>query len=136
MQNWMLPYWPVLAALGAMGGLMLIQILVVDVAGIRARHPPGKPVEADHANFLFRATRAHGNTNESIAVFLLLALFGVFSGAPAAWLNGLTWVYVAGRIAHMLCYYADLKTLRSTAFAIALAALIGMLVAGVLPWVP
>jgi len=120
--------------MGATGALLLIQLLVLDVAGLKARHRPGTPVEPDHGNFLFRASRAHANTNESIAAFILLAFFGVLSAAPAGWLNTLSWVYVLARIAHMLCYYAGVHLLRSLSFGVGLAALFGMLVVGVLAW--
>ena len=132
MQEWLVPYAPTIWAMGATGGLLLVQILVLDVAGIQARHPPGTPVAADHSNFLFRATRAHANTNESIAVFILLALVGVLFGSAAGWLNTLSWVYVGARLAHMLCYYAGLQIPRSVAFAVGVLALLGMGVVGAL----
>ena len=78
--------------------------------------------------------RAHANTNESLAAFILLALFGIFSSAAPAWINALSWVYVAARLAHMLCYYADLRLARSISFGIGLAALVGLLVTGVGSW--
>lgn len=118
-------YWT-LAAMAVMGGLMLVQILVVDYAGIRARHLPGAPVPVDHGNILFRATRAHANTNESIAVFILLAVVGILAGARAEWLAWLTWIYVGARLLHMLFYYANMGWQRSTAFGVGLAALLGM----------
>ncbi len=122
------PHTVTIGAIGVMAALLIAQILVVDYASIRAKHPPGAPVPADHGSFLFRATRAHGNTNESIAAFILLALFGLLGGADPTWLGAMAWVYVAGRIGHMLCYYANLKAARSVSFGIALAGLIGMLV--------
>ncbi len=127
-------YQPLVLAMGAMALLFLLQLLVLDVAGIRAKHPPGMPVPADHTVFLFRATRAHANTNESIAVFILLALFGMFSGANPAWLNGAAWVYVAARAAHMTLYYLDLRLWRSVSFGIGLVALWAMLVTSALAW--
>ena len=63
---------------------------------------------------------------------VLLALFGIFNGADAQWLGILAWTYVGGRVAHMLCYYADQRLLRSLAFAIALLALLAMAVVGAL----
>jgi uncharacterized MAPEG superfamily protein len=120
--------------MGATGGLLLVQLLVLDLAGLKASHRPGTPVEPDHGNFLFRATRAHANTNESIAGFILLGLFGVLSAAPAGWLNTLSWVYVLARIAHMLFYYAGAHLPRSLSFGVGLAALFGMLVVGILAW--
>jgi uncharacterized MAPEG superfamily protein len=135
MQEWLLPYVPTILAMGVVAGLFLTQILVVDVAGMKARHRPGTPVEADHASFLFRATRAHANTNESIAGYILLALFGLLSATSPGWLNLLSGVYVLGRVGHMLCYYANWQTMRSVFFGVGLAALIAMLVVDVLPWV-
>lgn len=134
MQTWLTPYVPTVLAIGATGGLLLVQLLILDLAGIKARHRPGTPVEADHSNFLFRATRAHANTNESIAGFILLALFAVLSAAPPAWLNTLSWVYVMARIVHMLCYYAGIQLLRSVSFAVGLVALFGMLAVGAWAW--
>ena len=134
MQQWLVPYAPTIWATGAMGGLLLIQLLVVDLAGIKAHHRPGTPVQVDHNNFLFRVTRAHANTNESIAGFVLLALFAVLSAASAGWLNTLSWAYVLARVAHMLFYYAGLQLLRSVAFGASLAALFGMLIVGLSAW--
>jgi len=134
MQDWLPPYGPAIAALGVTAGLLLLQILVADVASIRARHVPGTPVEADHAHFLFRAVRAHANTNESIAAFTLLVLSGVLAGASPRWINLLAWVYVGARVAHMLFYYAGVQIARSLSFALAMAALVGMLVVGVAAW--
>ena len=131
MPEWIAPYAATVYAIGATGGLLLIQILVADFAGIRARHEPGTPIAADHGDFLFRASRAHANTNESIAVFLLLALFGIFAAAPTSWLGALAWGYVAGRAGHMLCYYLDLRLARSLSFGVSLLALLGMLGVGI-----
>jgi uncharacterized MAPEG superfamily protein len=134
MQDWLVPYELTVLAMTAVAGLFLIQLLVVDVAGIRASHKPGMPVEADPRNFLFRATRAHGNTNESIAAFVLLAVVGMLLVASAAWLNTLAWIYAGARAGHMLCYYADLRAARSTFFGIGLAALLGMFATAVWAW--
>lgn len=35
-----------------------------------------------------------------------------------AWLNGLSWAYVASRLAHMGFYYANRRSLRSLAFGV------------------
>ena len=134
MQQWVVPYAPTLWAIEAMGGLLLIQLLVVDLAGIKAHHRPGTPIEVDHSTFLFRASRAHANTNESIAAFILLALFAVLSAASAGWLNVLSWAYVSARVAHMLFYYTGFQLLRSVAFGVGLAALFGMLIVGLSAW--
>ncbi len=130
MQDWLLPYAATIWAMGIMGGLVLVQLIVLDVAGIRVGHVPGTTVTGDHSHFLFRASRAHANTNETIAAFILLALFGVLHNAAPGALNLCAAIYVVARVAHMLCYYADWKLPRSGAFLVAFLALVGMLVIG------
>lgn len=130
MQDWLVPYSPTIWAFFATGTLLFVQIVVADVAGIRANHAPGTPVPADPKSFLFRAVRAHGNTNESVAVFILLALFGVLAMVTPGPLNILSWVYVGARVAHMAFYYAGIALLRSVSFGISLLALLGMIVLG------
>ena len=131
MQEWLLPFAPTVLALGTVGALLLVQLLVADLIGIKAGHQPGVPVESDHDNLLFRASRAHANTNESIASFVLLALFGIFTTASPAWVNGLSWLYVSARLGHMSCYYLDLRLARSACFGVAVFALLGMFANGV-----
>lgn len=135
MQGWLIPYATTVLALGAVAALFLVQVIVVDLVAMRARHLPGAPVPTDHGNLFFRVTRAHANTNETVAAFVLLALFGIFSGATPGWLNLFAWLYVGGRVAHMTCYYADLRTARSGSFVVALLGLGGMLVTGIGAWV-
>lgn len=125
-------YGPAILALGAAGGLSLLQLVVADVAGIRAGHVPGAPVAADHGNFLFRAARAHANTNETLGAFVALALFAMLSEASPPWVNGLAWTWVASRVAHSAFYWADLRPLRSAAFGVSLLTLVAMLVVGLL----
>ena len=127
-------YEPTIIMLGTTGILMLVQLLVADAVGMLRRHKPGHPVEADHTDFLFRATRALGNTNESVAIFVLLALSGMLSGASPGWLNLYAVAYVAARVVHMLAYYAKQGMVRSSAFAISVVALAGMAFVTVRAW--
>jgi uncharacterized MAPEG superfamily protein len=131
MLDWALPYRATVAAMGTMGGLLLLQMIIVDVAGVRVGHVPGAPVTGGHDDFFFRAFRAHANTNETIAAFILLALFGILRHASPWGLNLCAMAYVAARVGHMLCYYADIKLMRSASFVVAFLALVGMLVVGV-----
>ena len=130
MQEWLVPYGATIWCLGIMGGLLLVQLIVLDIAGIRTGHVPGAAVAGDHGDFFFRASRAHANTNESLAAFALLALFGILHNASPGWFNLAAVVFVGARTAHMLCYYADQRTLRSAAFVVAFLALAAMLVLG------
>ena len=125
-------YNTTIGVLGFTGLLLLVQILIADLVAIKQKHTPGYPVDPNHESFLFRATRAHSNTNETIAVFVLFALFGMLSGANAFYLNTFSMIYLIGRLAHMIFYYANLKLARSISFPVSLIGLIGMFVAGVL----
>ena len=78
-------------SLGAMGLLLLVQILVADIVGIRAKHLPGSPIHADHGDLLFRASRTVANTNESIALYVVLILFCMLNGADATYTGYLSW---------------------------------------------
>ena len=128
------PYKITILVSGLTGVLMLIQILIADVAAIKGQHTPGYPIEADHNSFLFRAARAHANTNESIAVFILFALFGVLSASNALYLNAFSAIYLVSRIAHMCFYYGNFKLARSISFPLSLIGLIGMFITGLITW--
>ena len=125
-------YANTILALGAMALLMFVQVLVVDVVGIRAKHTPGSTIDADHGNFLFRASRTVANTNESIAIFVLAVLFCVFAGASPANTAYAAWVYVGARAAYAAFYYSNLQTFRSIAFGVSLVSLASLLATGFL----
>lgn len=117
-------YRSAVIAFGVMGMLYIVQLLVADVVGIRRRHTPGTPVAADHSDVLFRCVRAHANTTESIAGFVLLALFAIGMGGAPGWVNGACWAFVAARAAHALSYYANARKLRSVAFGLSVLPLV------------
>ncbi len=129
--DWVTEYSNTVLALGAAGGLLLVQALVADMVGMWRRHVPGAPVAVDHGDLLFRVTRAHANTNETVAAFVLLVLFAMLRGAPADSLAFASWAWVATRLAHMAAYYANRPLLRSTAFGLSLLALLGLAALGV-----
>ena len=114
----------------AMGALMLAQLGVVDVLGLRSGHQPGSPVPFEPQVAHFRATRALGNTNESIAVFVLLTLFCIGSDAHAGATAAAAWACVGFRVAHTACYWAGLALARSLSFAGVLLSLVALLVIG------
>ena len=127
MQALVLPYVSTLAAMLAAASLLLAQLLVADVAAMRARHVAGTPIPPDLGRYHYRAARAHANTNESITAFALIAAVGVLTQASASWLGYAAWLYVFARIAHMTAYYAHRKAARSTAFGISIAAQLWMI---------
>lgn len=121
-------YGGVLAAWVGVGGLLLMQAIVADVAGVRAKHTPGMPVTTGHDDFLFRAVRAQANTLENAPAFIVLSLAAMLLGANPQWVGVMTWTFVAARVVHMAAYYADIRNARSLAFALSFVALVGMLV--------
>jgi uncharacterized MAPEG superfamily protein len=100
--------------------LMLIQIVMADVLGILAKHVLGTPIEANHDSLLFRANRTVANTNESIAVFILVVVFCVLAGASPV------------HTAYAIFYYANWQLLRSVVFGVSLLFLFALLLIGVL----
>lgn len=128
MSEALLAYHSMLVAGAVLAVLIMVQVLVADVAGMRAKHVPGMPVTDGHASFHFRSVRALGNTNETLGLFLLLAALAVALAAPAKWVNALAWTYVAARAGHMGFYYLRMGKARSLAFGLGLAAQFGLLV--------
>lgn len=123
-------YSSVLAAWVVLGGLMLAQALVADVMGIRSKHTPGMPVAGGHDDAFFRAVRAHANTLENVPIFVVLSLACMLLGASPGATATLAWIFVGARLGHMLAYYADVRMVRSAAFAIGFLALLGLLAVG------
>mgnify|MGYP000341982538 CR=1 FL=1 len=121
-------------AIGIVGLLSLVQLLVADILAIKQKHTPGYPISPDHESFLFRATRAHSNLNESIAIFVLFALFGILSSCSPYWLNTFSSIYLVSRILYMSLYYANLKLARSAVFGLSIISLLGMFVVSISNW--
>jgi uncharacterized MAPEG superfamily protein len=127
-------YQSSILVLGLTGALSLLQLLVFDITAIKLKHPPGYPIESSHKNMLFRFSRAHANTNETMGVMILLFLFTVFTAADPIWVNRLMAAYFLSRFLHMVCYYAAWSTLRGVVFGVSLLSLIGLFVLGMLAW--
>ncbi len=117
-------------SLGALALLLLVQVFIADIVGIRSRHVPGTPVNARHDDPLFRASRVVGNTNESIAIFIVLFIFCLLSGADPDYTGYLAWAYVVSRAAYAACYYANQQIARSVVFGVSLLSLVGLLITG------
>lgn len=120
-------YRTAIAALALAGLLLVVQLIVADLTAIRSRHTAGYPISADSSKFLFRAARAHANTNECIAAFGLLTVAGMLLSANPGWTNALAAAWLASRLAHM-GFYGNLKTPRSASFGISLITLLGMFI--------
>lgn len=127
-------YSTTIAALGSMAVLMFCQLLIADVIGIRSRHVPGSQVPADHDNALFRASRTVANTNESIAVFILAAVFCMLSGASGSATGYAAWTFVVARFFYALCYYSNWQVPRSVMFGVSLMAIVALIILGFSTW--
>ena len=121
-------------AIASLASLMLVQLLIADIVGIRLKHIPGSTIPSDHNNFLFRASRVVTNTNETIAIYILAIVVCVFSNASPQITAFISWAFVIARLCYALCYYCNLKILRSVIFGISLLALIALLVTGISTW--
>ena len=128
MIEYLLPYEGLLAANAALAALVMIQVLVQDFAGIKAKHVPGMPVTAGHSSFHFRAVRAHANTNEQLPVWILMVVLAILLGADAVWATRAAWLFTAARLGHMTFYYLDQRLARSVSFGLGLLAQFMLLV--------
>jgi hypothetical protein len=77
--NSMHAYLPSLGAMTVTGLLILVQLIIADISAIKAKHRPGMPLPADAKTFVFRAARAHANSNESVACFILFIATGILA---------------------------------------------------------
>ncbi len=76
-----------LGVISVIGVLLLVQVSVADILGLVAGHTPGTSVEESHANPLFRAARAHANTNETLGSFVVLVIFSISISANPHWVK-------------------------------------------------
>lgn len=128
------PYKMTVLILGLTALMLFVQLLVADIVGIKLGHKPGHAVSGGHRDLHFRVVRAISNSNESVAIFILAVIFALASGANPSLLNGSAAVYFGARLGHMMCYYLNLKLLRSIAFVISLIGLLGVIVSGFLAY--
>ena len=115
-------------ALIAMAALLLLQIVVNDVAGIKRRKVPGTAVEESHHDFLFRSSRTVANTNDVATVFLMLVVGNILLSANPLFVAIAAWSFVAARSAYTLCYYANWRAIRSISFGVCLLALSALII--------
>jgi len=117
-------------SLGALSLLMLFQLIVADVVGIKSKHIPGSQIPSDHDNLLFRSSRAVTNIGESVGIFFLAVMYCMLSNASPALTAYAAWAFVIARSFYTLFYYANLKILRSLSFGCSLLALLALIVIG------
>ena len=126
------PYASTILAVGVLAALQVLQQLVADVVAIRRKHEPGTALPGGHDDLLFRSGRAFANSVENTGLFLLVLAFAVLRETDPAWVDRLVWAYVVSRGGHMVCYWLDVRSIRSLFFTVGLLAVIGLLVMGFL----
>ena len=110
--------------------LLLVQVLMPGYYLTRQIGPQGQMGPRDDlpapSQALGRSRRALGNLQETLPIFLTLAVLSIVLGEQG-WLalSGAA-IYLAGRVAHVCCYMAGLSPWRSLAFTAALAGLVLM----------
>ena len=115
-----------ISALIALGGLLIIQVLVNDVVGIVKKKTPGTIAKEDHATILFRAERVVANTNEVLGAFVILLLACVLASANPDLTGYAAWAFVGTRIIFSICYYANWQTARSASFGASLLSILAL----------
>ena len=96
-----------ISALIALGGLLIIQVLVNDVVGIVKKKTPGTIAKEDHATILFRAERVVANTNEVLGAFAILLLACVLASANPDLTGFAAWAFVGTRIIFSCLLYTS-----------------------------
>ena len=128
-------YQTTILIFGLSGFLIWLQLAIYDVNAIKSNHTPGFSVEQSHGDLLFRLNRAFANSNETVAIFVLFALFGMHSQAAPDWLNYSAVAYFTGRVGHMMSYYLNYCLMRSISFGVSFIALLSMFVAGLMGFI-
>jgi uncharacterized MAPEG superfamily protein len=101
------------------GYLLVQQVGPEAQMGPRDNLPPPTPQ-------LSRANNALRNLQETLPVFLTLAILSVVLGENGWMTLAGAWLYLAGRIGHVICYLRALSPWRSVAFMVAFAGLVLM----------
>lgn len=127
-------YSTTVIALGALVILLFGQLLAADVVGIKRKHVPGSSVPVDHDDLLFRVTRTVANSNESLGLFVITLIFSVMSLASPTLVAHAVWAYTLSRLLYAVCYYLNLKILRSVIFGVSLISIAVLFGAGAANW--
>lgn len=77
-----------------------------------------------------RATWAHQNSWESFALYAPAALIAFVANVPAEQVLGSAAIYLAARVSYSLFYILNVPILRSLSWAISIASIVSLYVAG------
>lgn len=84
---------------------------------------------AQLAGYRARAHAAQQNSWEALAVYVAALLAAIAGGVPDATVAMVAGIFLAARIGYLVCYLADLATLRSLVWAAGFGACVWLIVA-------
>jgi uncharacterized MAPEG superfamily protein len=120
-----LAFWCVLVA----GMLPYVATLSAKIGGQRFDNSNPRDWLGAQSGFRRRANAAQLNGFEAFPLFAAAVLIAHIAGAPQPRVDMLAVVFVAARVAYTICYFADLATLRSLAWAVGLGSVVALFVA-------
>jgi uncharacterized MAPEG superfamily protein len=85
---------------------------------------------AQQSGWRARANAAQANSWEAFAIFTAGVLTAHLVAAPQARIDALALVFIAARVAYILCYVTDKAALRSLVWLVGLGASLAMFVIG------
>jgi len=88
--------------------------------------------QATLEGFGARAQGAHLNGFEAFAPFAAAVICAHLAGVDPSWLNGLSIAFVALRSLYLVCYLADIDTVRSTVWSMGLGVVVTLFVFAVI----
>lgn len=109
----------------------LLPILTTGLAKVGAPYDNARPRASCEglSGWRARAYSAHLNAFEAFPFFAAAVLIAVTQGAPQATVDTLALGWIAVRLVYLACYIADLSTLRSAIWTLALALAIAIMTA-------
>ncbi|MEX0955226.1 MAG: MAPEG family protein [Rhizobiaceae bacterium] len=88
----------------ALCGLSILLAVYSGASKGRAKALSGPVIPADDDNLLYRIDRAHMNSVEALAPFVVPSVLAMMVGVGPATLAVLVWVHVAIRLVHLVIY--------------------------------
>jgi uncharacterized MAPEG superfamily protein len=119
-----LAFWCVLVA----GLLPYAGTLTAKIGGERFDNSNPRDWLGAQGGFRRRANAAQLNGFEAFPLFAAGVVIAHLAGAPQPRIDTLAVVFVLARIAYMLCYLADLSTLRSLAWFVGIGSAVGLFI--------
>jgi uncharacterized MAPEG superfamily protein len=120
----------------ALWTLLLAVLMPIVCAGV-AKAGPGRydnrnprDWQAKHQGYRARAYAAQQNSWEALAVYVAALVAAFIGNVPLETLGLIAAIFAASRVAYLVCYLADLATLRSLVWLVGFGSCICLIVMG------